>query len=151
MDYLYYRDVFATRLAYRNHRRSFVAVLQEEALRRLGSYPLRKRYETGSCHYLYVCLKNIPNIFELCWWYVTTVGMEPGLVIPTNPGSSFKFHLGSCSHRAVLSDDFGFVKSIYTLSQGIIVTITLRTYGIYNSSFSQSLCVSDGKILDSTI
>ena len=78
-------DAFAIEPACNHRCRSFVAVLEEEVLRKPDSYPLRKRYATGSCHYFHVLLEAMPDSLELCWRDVAAVRVEPRLVVPGHP------------------------------------------------------------------
>ena len=91
------------------------------------------------------------NVLQLLWRDVSNGGQEPPIVEPVDPFKRCQLNSVPVFPWPLPIDQFGFVKSVNGLREGIIIGIPNTADRSDKARFSQSLRIANGHILTAAV
>ena len=90
-------------------------------------------------------------LFRLGWRDVSDRSKQAAMIKPIDPAECRHFEILHVAPRPLTMDQLSFVEAVYRLSESIVIGIADTVDRWFDASFGQTLSVSNGQILPTTI
>ena len=93
----------------------------------------------------------IEVLLSFCWRDVSDGAKQAPVVEPVDPAEGDHFQILHVAPRALAMNQLGFVETVYSFSEGVVVGLPDAADRWFNACFSQTLGIANGKILPAAI